>query len=125
MAMRIIWDDSAIEQKLAAILATLQTITSRLNTVITKENAMALDLTAATAEIERNTQVTAGVLQLVQTLVTELQNIPPSTDPVTQAALDDLVKTLTTNDQSIADAVAANTPAAPVTAPVPKPAPSA
>jgi small-conductance mechanosensitive channel len=79
----------------------------------TKENTMAVDLTALTTEVTNNTTVTASVLALVQGLVTQIQNIPPSTDPTTQAALNALVASLTANDGQIAAAVAANTPAPP------------
>jgi hypothetical protein len=77
---------------------------------------MAIDLTAATAEVAKNTTVTGSVVVLLQQLTDLIKAIPPSTDPVTQAALDELVATLTTNDQAAADAVVANTPAAPAQA---------
>ncbi len=72
---------------------------------------MAIDLAAVTAEVAKNTTVTGSVVTLLQQLTALIQAIPPSTDPVTQAALDDLVAKLTANDQTVADAVAANTPA--------------
>lgn len=75
---------------------------------------MAVDLTAMTAEVTRNTSLTASVAAVVNNLVTLLNNIPPSTDPVTQAALDDLKSSLSANDDAIAAAVLAGTPAAPV-----------
>ena len=74
---------------------------------------MAVDLTAITAEVANNSSVTGSVLTLVQNLVAQIAAIPPSTDPVTQAALDALTATLSGNDGSIAAAVEANTPAAP------------
>jgi hypothetical protein len=81
---------------------------------------MAIDLTAVTAEVAKNTSVTGSVVTLLQQLTAMIQAIPPSTDPVTQAALDQLVATLTGNDQTVADAVVANTPAAPAQARGPK-----
>ena len=71
---------------------------------------MAVDLTAITAEVANNSSVTGSVLTLVQNLVAQIAAIPPSTDPVTQAALDALTATLSGNDGSIAAAVEANTP---------------
>ena len=68
---------------------------------------MAVDLTALTSEVARNSSVTASVVQVVNNLVTALNNIPPSTDPVTQAALDEIKATLSTNDDAIAAAVVA------------------
>jgi chromosome segregation ATPase len=81
--------------------------------ILTKENAMAIDLAGITAEVERNTTETESVKQLVTNLAAIIAGIPPSTDPVTQAALDQLKTTLKTNDDAIADLVVANTPAAP------------
>ncbi len=81
---------------------------------------MAIDLAAATAEVAKNTTVTGSVVTLLQQLTALIQAIPPSTDPVTQAALDQLVATLTGNDQTVADAVVANTPAAAAQARGPK-----
>ena len=78
---------------------------------------MAIDLTALTAQVANNTTVTSSVVTLVNNLAAQIAAIPTSTDPVTQAALDQLTATLTSNDTAIASAVTANTPAAP-TAPV-------
>ena len=101
--------------KLNAVLRNQGTIITLLNEVLQMENKMAIDLTAMTAEVANNTSVTASVEQLVTNLVAQIAAIPPSSDPVTQAALDALTATLSGNDTSIAAAVAANTPAAPVT----------
>lgn len=76
---------------------------------------MAISLTALTAEVTNNTSVTASVVQLLKNLTALIAAIPPSTDPVTQAALDSLTATLTGNDATVAAAVVANTPAAPAT----------
>lgn len=73
---------------------------------------MAIDLTSLTAEVTRNGDVTASIVQLVNNLAQQIANIPASTDPVTQAALDTLKTTLSTNDDAIAAAVVSNTPAA-------------
>ena len=70
---------------------------------------MAIDLSALTAEVTRNADVTASVVQLINNLATQLAAIPASTDPVTQAALDSLKATLSANDDAIAAAVVANT----------------
>jgi hypothetical protein len=47
-----------------------------------------------------------------EVLAAQIAAIPPSNDPTTQAALDQLTATLTANDSGIAAAVTANTPAA-------------
>jgi hypothetical protein len=91
-----------------------------LRSITKQEGQMAIDLTAVTAEVAKNTSVTGSVVTLLQQLTAMIQAIPPSTDPVTQAALDQLVTTLTGNDQTVADAVVANTPAAPAQAKGPR-----
>ena len=73
---------------------------------------MAIDVTAMTAEVANNTSVTNSVVTLLQNLSALIAAIPASTDPVTQAALDQLTATLAGNDSTIAAAVVANTPAA-------------
>lgn len=102
------WLDSKLDQLLAGQKAILAALTK----IIKQEASMALDLTSITAEVQRNTSVTQSVVQLVQNLAAQIAAIPPSTDPQTQAALDALRTTLTQNDDAIAAAVTANTPAA-------------
>ena len=100
------WWNKAINQKLDAILATVQLLQKQ-------ETKMAVDLTTLTAEVTNNTSVTNSVIQLVQNLATQLAAIASgSGDAATQTALNALVATLQTNDSSIATAVTANTPAA-------------
>ena len=82
-----------------------------LKQLLKQENAMAINLTQLTAEVSSNTDVTNSVVALLANLTQLIKNIPPSNDPATQAALDALVATLSTNDQAIAADVTANTPA--------------
>jgi hypothetical protein len=93
--------------------AKLDTLTGLVRQLIAKENQMAIDLTAVTAEVANNTAVTSSVVTLLGNLTALIKAIPPSNDPVTQAALDQLTATLAGNDTTIAGAVVANTPAAP------------
>lgn len=102
------WDWSA---ELAVLNAKLDKITAQLNLISKQEKQMAVDLNAITAEVANNTNVTESVVTLLGNLTSIIQNIPPSNDPVTQAALDQLNQTLTANDAAIAGAVVANTPA--------------
>lgn len=83
-----------------------------LQQILTKENTMAISLTAITAEVANNTSVTSSVVTLLNNLTALIKAIPPSTDPTTQAALDQLTATLAANDTTIANAVTSNTPAA-------------
>ena len=99
------------EDKYNTLHANQLNIINKLNAILGKETQMAIDLTALTAEVTRNTDVEKSVLALIQNLVTQISNIPPSTDPQTQAAIDALKKTLSDNDDALAAAVTANTPA--------------
>ncbi len=65
------------------------------------------DLTGLTAEVTRNTSVEQSALTLIQGLAAQLA--AAGTDPVALKALQDQ---LTQNDDALAAAVAANTPAA-------------
>lgn len=89
---------------------------------------MAIDLTAATAEMAKNNDVTASAVLAINTMLANLAAVPPSTDPVTQAALDNIVANWKANDSTIAAAVA-KTPQNPVVVPpvvvVPPAAPAA
>jgi hypothetical protein len=109
MAQQNQWTQNWYEQTTVK----LNHITWLLNQLIRKETKMAIDLTGLTAEVARNTTVTASVGALLDQLTALIKAIPPSTDPVTQAALTDLVNTLTANDAVLTAAVTANTPAAP------------
>ena len=105
-----------ISAKLDRLERRLNDAIAILNQLLNQEKTMAIDLTKITAEVANNTAVDASIEQLVQNLAAQIAAIPVSTDPVTQAALDQLTSTLTTNDAAIAAAVTANTPAAPASA---------
>lgn len=93
------------------VTARLVRVEAKLDYLIKQEKQMAIDLTAITAEVANNTSVTQSVVTLVQNLAAQIAAIPPSNDPTTQAALDQLTQTLTANDSAIAAAVTANTKA--------------
>ena len=97
----------------AEVSRKLDIVIGLLNRLISQEKEMAIDLTKLTAEVANNTTVETSVVALLGQLTAIIKAIPPSTDPTTQAALDQLTATLTTNDSTIAAAVTANTPAAP------------
>ena len=108
---------SAYEKIVSVALATLHAnqllIIGMLQQILKQEKAMAIDLTAITAEVAKNTDVTSSVVKLLANLTALIKAIPPSNDPVTQAALDQLTSTLSANDTAAAAAVVANTPAGP------------
>jgi hypothetical protein len=108
------------DQNYTSVMSLLQTLHANqlnmigmLRRILNQENIMAIDLTTITAEVANNTSVAGSVVTLLQNLTTIIQNIPASTDPVTQAALDQLTATLSGNDTTVAAAVVSNTPAAP------------
>ena len=96
----------------ADLIARLTRIEIMLKATQTQETKMAVDLASLTAEVTRNTTVQQSVVALVQSLAAQIAAIPASSDPTTQAALDALKATLSSNDDAIAAAVTANTPAA-------------
>ena len=100
-------------QRIESLRSTVIGLQTKLNTISQQETQMAVDVSALTAEVTRNSSVTASVVQLVNNLAEQIANFPPSDDPVTQAALDALRNTLVSNDDTIAAAVTANTPVPP------------
>ena len=95
----------------AGLIQRLTRIESKLDFLLKQENKMAVDLTALTAEVAKNTTVEGSVVALLAQLTALIKAIPPSTDPTTQAALDQLTATLTQNDTAVVAAVTQNTPA--------------
>ena len=104
-----------IELKLNRILAILTQTQAQ-------EKRMAVNLDQLTAEVSKNTDATTSVVLLLNNLTQIIKAFPPSTDPVTQAALDNLVATLAGNDQAIAIAVTTNTQSPPPPSVSPGPA---
>lgn len=107
------WDWDSIGAKLDTIHANQLVILRLLLQLRTKEHEMAIDLSKLTAEVANNTTVEGSVVTLLNQLTAIIKAIPPSTDPTTQAALDQLTATLAANDTALAGAVTANTPAPP------------
>jgi hypothetical protein len=101
------WGDQLNE-----IVANQRVMIGMLQRLSSQERSMAVTLDALTAEVTNNTNVTNSVIALLGNLTALIKAIPPSSDPVTQAALDALTASLTTNDAAVAAAVTANTPAA-------------
>lgn len=93
--------DNQINDKLDAILVALEALT------ITGEETMA-DLSVLTSEVTNNTDVVNSAVALIAGLADQIQ--AAATDP---AAVQALADNLRANNQALASAVAANTPAAP------------
>jgi hypothetical protein len=71
-----------------------------------------IDLTKITADVAANTNAVNSAASLLQELTALVKAIPPSSDPVTQAAIDNLATTMEANTANLANAIVTNTPAA-------------
>lgn len=78
--------------------------------LVERLNQMSVQLDALTAQVAQNTTVIESAITLIQGLKTALDDAIASGDP---AALQALSDALAAEDQKLADAVAANTPAQP------------
>jgi len=90
------------------VLARLDEIKNLLANQIQENKLMSQELDTLTAEVARNTTVEKSALALIQGFNARL--IAAGTDPAKLKALSD---SLTANDNELAAAVIANTPAAP------------
>ena len=88
---------------------------TQLDRIEGKVNQMALDLTKLTSDVASLKTAEASAITLLQGLKAAVDAIPPSTDPATQKALDDLSTQIESGTADLAAAVVANTPAAPPT----------
>lgn len=90
-----------MEQKLDLIAAALAGVAAQTGVIVT-------DLSAITNEVQENGDAVASAVSLLGSLSQQIRDL--STDP---AALQALADQLDANTQSLAEAVVANTPAAP------------
>ncbi len=86
---------------------------SQLDRIEGKVNQTMLDLKKITADVAALTTAEGSAIALLTSLKAAVDAIPPSTDPATQAALDDLSSQIEKGTGDLAAAVVANTPAAP------------
>lgn len=98
-----IHDDRTTEEKLDLILRLL-------GRVIRKENEMAGELDALTAQVARNTEVEASALVLIRGIAAQLAAAIASGDPI---RLTSLSATLSASADALAAAILENTPAVP------------
>jgi hypothetical protein len=99
------WDD---------IIVRLARIESKLSILIAKEIREMATIDDIKAAVTAADTVEASAITLLQQLATQLQTAINANDP---AALQAVVDDINANAKSLGDAVAANTPAAPATAP--------
>ena len=86
----------------------LASIHEKLDQVLAQQEKSMANLTALTAEVERNTAVDQSAIALLNGLASQIEAL--KTDP---EALQGLADQLKGSSNALADAVAANTPAAP------------
>lgn len=103
------------DQLLAGFQAQLDAINSKLDILLQlirntnmKENIIMADVTALQAAVEQETEVTTSVVTLLNELAAELAAANGD-----QAAIDEVVAKMTANADTLAEAVATNTPADP------------
>jgi hypothetical protein len=99
-----------------AINDRLDVLTRLIRQILQEDKQMAIDLTAQTAAIAANTSAVNSAAAAITMIEGLLNAIPPSNDPVTQAAIDNLTATLNANNATLAAAVA-TTPQNPVPVP--------
>lgn len=104
--------DGDTSERLARVEALLRAVLAKLTIIDTKGSAIMLDLTALTAEVADNGDVIASASTLLSSLSQQIRDM--AGDPAAIAALADQ---LDANSAALADAVAANTPAASGTTP--------
>jgi hypothetical protein len=88
----------------------LQVVISALNRIEGKVNTMAGELDALKASVSRNNDVVQSAITLIQGIKAALDAAIAAGDPAALKALSD---SLGSQDDALADAVTANTPAAP------------
>ena len=76
---------------------------------------MSAELDALTAQIASNTTVIGSALVLIRGIRDRIDQAITGADAATRAKLTELRNDLSTTDQELADAVAANTPPTPTT----------
>ncbi len=100
-------DHKQLNHKLNKVLQTQYLILELLGNINQKEDLQMTDLSALTEEVQRNTDVDASAVALLNGLSQQLRDL--STDP---AAIQALADQLDSSSSALASAVSANTPAA-------------
>lgn len=115
MPMKIdvqIHHDAELHRKLDGLRTVADRIIDQLGVIKQKEIEMSQSLDDLTVQVSKNTDVEASAVVLIQGIAQQLRDA--GTDP---AKLQALQTSLGTSAQALADAVAANTPAADPNAP--------
>jgi predicted nucleic acid-binding Zn-ribbon protein len=100
-------DEEALSQKLDQVLAKLDDVQAQLTGIRGKEEAMTVELDTLTEQVKKNEEVEQSAVLLIQGIAAQLAAIKD--DPVKIAALS---TELQASADTLASAVAANTPAA-------------
>jgi hypothetical protein len=99
-----------MDGKMDAILANTRETAGLLRLLAKQEKEMSGEIDSLKTNVEQNTTVTGSAIALLQSLKTELDAAIASGDMSQVQALSDKIGA---NDQALADAITANTPAAP------------
>lgn len=97
-----------LNQRFYEVIQKLDQVLTEISRLSQEEKRTMADLNELTEEVTNNTDVVASAVTLIAGLADQLE--AAATDP---AAVQALANTLRTNNQSLAAAVAANTPVAP------------
>ena len=99
----------SLHQKLDLIIQQNNALLRRTNTIVDQQRNEMVNLDALKAQLEAETNAVTAAVNLITTLAAEI-----SAASGDQAAIDALAAQFATQAQTLAEAVAANTPAAPV-----------
>lgn len=106
--LRVSIDLDDIREDLDELRSLAYEVLRRLTFLNTQEHEMSLNLDAITADVAGTADAVTSAVTLIQSIADELRNAAGD-----QAAIDALATQLEGAKQSLADAVVANTPAAP------------
>jgi outer membrane murein-binding lipoprotein Lpp len=103
-----------LDTKIDQLLGGQETLQAGQAKLQQRSKQMALDLTAANAEIARNTDLVSSIKAYAAAMTAKIEELKNATsDPAAQAAIDALVAQLKANDDEATAAVVQNTDAAP------------
>jgi len=114
----------ASQRLLQRILTEVLGLRSDVNKLLTRENSMAIDVSALLAEVAKETTVEQSAVTLINKIAANQADLSkqlaaaiaaddPAAMAAVQKAIDDSVAQLQANDTELAASVTANTPAAP------------
>ena len=112
---------AGIAEKLDAIQLQNTQILAALNALKGETNTIMVDLTNLTAQVTNEVTVEQSAITLINGLAAQIQQLAQGTsnDPAVQTSLNNLATEIQNSATALAQAVTANTPAAPAAPPTP------